>query len=41
MLLETVDGVDALVAEAGLSMSRLCNTLVNWVCVDVALKCWC
>ena len=36
MLLKTVDDVDALVAKAGWSMSRLCSTLVNRVCVDVA-----
>ena len=36
MLLETDDDVDALVVEAGWSMSRFMQFLVNRVCVDVA-----
>ena len=36
MLLETVDDVDALVAEAGWSMSSFIQSFVNLVCVDVA-----
>ena len=30
ILLQTVNDVDSLVAKAGRSMSRLCNTFVNW-----------
>ena len=36
MLLEMVDDIDALLAEAGWSMSQFIQSLVNRVCVDVA-----
>ena len=39
MLLETVDDVDALVEEAGGSMSWFMQFLTNGVCIDVALVC--
>ena len=36
MLLEMVDGVDALAAKAGWSISRLCSSLVNEVSVGAS-----
>ena len=41
MWLETVEDVDAYVAEAGWSMSRFIQSLVNRSYVDVTSKCWC